>query len=450
MKELTKYGRGSLRELWVVAWPLVISSAANMFMLVGDRIVLAHYSASTFNASLGAMPWIWTAFVPLLTIVNIADVLVGRFNGSGEHGRIGPTVWQMLWFSAVLLVPLGIGGWFLAPHLLEQSFRELGTPYMRVLFPNVAISLASFGALAAFYTGRGKTRFVLAVSIGSNLLNVILDIILVFGIGPFPEMGIVGSAVGTVVATILSFFLFFVPFLSKKNNKAHRTRDLRLNGHLFGTCLRIGTPNGFAAFINFALWSWIAQVMAHFVPAENFTAFGVSQSVYFCMLFFIEGISFGVSIIVSNAYGANNWDAIVRNNHSWMKLAALAFVGSFLLMVLYPRPLLAIICSGAMTKSFYDTLRIMLLLSWIAIATESITLNLRQTLTAFGDTRFTMLVNIVSYSGIVVFPSYIFLRRTHSAASFLAAEAVSNIVMLFLYSIRFRRWLRLRPAPPAN
>ncbi|MDR0678642.1 MAG: MATE family efflux transporter [Puniceicoccales bacterium] len=450
MKELTKYRRGSLRELWAVAWPLVVSSAANMFMLVGDRIVLTHYSTDTFNACLGAMPWIWTAYFPLLTIVNIANVLVGRFNGSGEYWQIGPTVWQMLWFSVALLIPLGIGGWFLAPHLLERSFRELGTPYLRVLFPNVAVALAAFGALAAFYTGRGKTRFVLAVSVASNMLNVFLDIVLVFGIGPFPEMGIVGSAVGTVIATAVALSLFFVHFLSRENSAKFCTRDLRGNGHLFGTCLRVGTPNGFAAFINFALWSWIAQVMAHFVPAENFTAFGVSQSALYCMLFFIEGVSFGVGTIVSNAYGANDWDVVARNSRAWLKLSAIVFAGSFLLMVAYPRPLLAIICSGSMSESFYNILWTMLLLSWVAIATECVTFNLRQTLTAFGDTRFTMWVNIVFYSGIVVFPSYVLLRRTHSAAAFLAAEAVSNVAMLLLYSIRFRRWLRLRPAPPTD
>jgi MATE family multidrug resistance protein len=421
-----------------------------MFMLVGDRIVLAHYSADTFNANLGAMPWIWTAYCPILTIISIAGVLVGRFNGSGEYGRIGTTVWQMLWFSAVLLVPLAIAGWFLAPHLLAPGLRELGVPYLRILFPNVAISLAASGALAAFYTGRGKTGFVFVVSVVTNLLNVLLDIFLVFGIGPFPEMGIVGSAVGTVIATLAALFLFLFPFLSKKSAIEFRSRDMRFNRHLFWECLRIGAPNGFAAFVNFSLWSWIAQVMANFVPAENFTAFGVSQSAFYCMLFFIEGISFGVSTVVSNAYGANDWDTVVRNSRSWIKLSAIAFTASFLLMVAYPRPLVAIICSGSLPDSFYRMLYGMLILSWVAIASESVTFNLRQTLTAFGDTRFTMWVNIVFYSGIVVFPSYVLLRKTHDATSFLAAEALSNVVMVLFYATRFRRWLRLRPPPPAQ
>ncbi|MDR2667490.1 MAG: MATE family efflux transporter [Puniceicoccales bacterium] len=447
MKSLTKFARGSIGELWAISWPLIITSAANMFMLVGDRVVLMHYSAADFNASLGALPWVWTAYFPLLTIVSIANVLVGRFNGTGEYGKIGPTVWQMIWFSLVLLVPVGIGGWYLAPVLLADSLRELGVPYLRILLPSVPISLVIFGALASFYTGRGKTRFVSIVSIASNLLNLVLDVILVFGIGPFPELGISGAAIGTVISQFVALVLFFVPFLAPKNNGEFRTYAIGLDGRLLRACLRIGTPNGFAGFINFALWSLITQVMATNVPPENFTAFGVSQSAFYCLLFIVEGISLGVGIIVSNAYGAGDWHGIEKNSRSWIRLSILIFAASFILMVAYPKPIMAIICRGTDSASFDGVLGTMMFLTWIAMAGESVTYNLRQILTAFGDTRYTMVVNILFYSGVVIVPSYFLLHATHNAASFLCAEAVSHVFMLSAYALRFRRWLKFKPLP---
>jgi MATE family multidrug resistance protein len=447
MKSLTKFARGSIGELWAISWPLIITSAANMFMLVGDRVVLMHYSTADFNASLGALPWVWTAYFPLLTIVSIANVLVGRFNGTGEYWKIGPTVWQMIWFSLILLVPVGIGGWYVAPLLLAGNLRELGVPYLRILLPSVPISLATFGALAAFYTGRGKTRFVSFVSIASNLLNLGLDVVLVFGIGPFPELGIAGAAIGTVVSQFVALVFFLVPFLSSKSNAEFGTYAMGFDGHLFGACLRIGSPNGFAGFINFALWSWVTQVMAAHVPAENFTAFGVSQSAFYCLLFVVEGISLGVGIIVANAYGAGDWDTITKNSKSWIRLSILIFIASFLLLVAYPKPVMAIICREAGSDEFRRMLGIMMFLTWIAMAGESVTYNLRQILTAFGDTQYTMIVNIVFYSGVVVVPSYFLLRTTHDAASFLCAEAFSHVFMLGAYAMRFRRWLRLTPMP---
>jgi MATE family multidrug resistance protein len=419
-----------------------------MFMLVGDRIVLMYYSTDSFNASVGALPWVWTAYFPLLTIVSIANVLVGRFNGTGEYEKIGPAVWQMVWLSAMLFLPLGIGGLYVAPHLLSSNLRELGTPYLRILLPSVPLSLATFGAFASFYTGRGKTSFVSIVSVASNLLNLLLDITLVFGIGPFPECGIAGAALGTVLSQFVAVAFFVVPFLRKENAEKFNSRTTRFNGHLFLSCLRIGLPNGFAAFVNYALWSWITQVMACCVSAENFTAFGVSQSAFYCILFVVEGISLGVGIIVANAYGAGDWDVIEKNGKSWLKLSAPVFAISFLLLVAYPKPLMAIICRNIETDSFYGMLRTMMLLTWIAMASESMNFNLRQALTAFGDTKFTMHVNLVAYAGAVIIPSYFLLRTTRNAASLLGAEAISHAIMVTIYALRFRRWLRLRPIPP--
>ena len=187
--------------------------------------------------------------------------------------------------------------------------------------------------------------------------------------------------------------------------------------------------------------------MATYVPADNFTAFGVSQSAFYCLLFVVEGVSLGVGIIVANAYGAGNWDVITRNSRSWVKLSVLIFTVGFLLLVAYPKPIMTIICRGADSIQLSGTLATMMFLTWIAMAGESVTYNLRQILTAFGDTRYTMVVNILFYSGVVIVPSYFLLRSTHDASSFLCAEAISHIFMLSAYALRFRRWLRLRPLP---
>ncbi|MDR3116989.1 MAG: hypothetical protein LBT98_00200 [Puniceicoccales bacterium] len=442
MKALTKYAGGSMAELWAVSWPLIVTSAANMLMLFGDRIILAHYSREAFNANVATMPWVWAIYFPLFSIVFSANVLVGRYNGAGTYHKIGPAVWQMLWLSLGLLVPLVPLSWYLAPHLLSDSVRELGTPYLRIVLPSIPISLAAFGAMDAFFTGRGRTLFVSAVALLCNLLNLVLDVLLVFGIGPFPAMGICGAAWGTVISQFAGLFLLARFLFTEENGKNYRVFDARLDKKIFKECLRIGSPMALGGAVNFFLWSWILQVMASQVSADNYTAFGVSTTLFHLILFVVEGISLGVGTIVANAYGAGAWSVVERNSRSWMLLALAVAAVSFVALVLFPGPLLALFVSGPMEESFRRALRAMLLCCWIMGSFDCFGYNLRQILTAFGDTIFTTVVGLLGYGCLVIAPSYFALCLTHHAASFLAIETVGQGSIAIAFFFRYRRhWL---------
>jgi putative MATE family efflux protein len=353
----------------------------------------------------------------------------------------------MLWFSLALVVPMGIFAWFCSPYLLAESLRELGVPYLRILLPSVPISLAAFGALNAFFTGRGETRFVSVVSILCNVLNIALDIPFVLGWGPIPAMGIRGAAWATVISQCVALALFARYFFARRYAEKFQTRRRRFDGKIFMRCLRIGSPNALSALINFVFWSWILQVMVRFVPMENFRAFGISQSFFHTMLFFVEGVSLAVSTIDANAYGAHDWDMVARNTRSWIKLSVLVTAVSYAVVVAYPRPLLALFIHGPSDGTFRSTLAAMRFWTWLALAIASIDFNLRQALTAFGDTVFTMAVGLIGYALCAIVPGYFAIKITGDATYFLICETVSQSAIAVAYSLRYRRWITRRPAP---
>jgi MATE family multidrug resistance protein len=411
-------------------------------MTLGDRLVLAHYSQEAFNANVAVLPWVWTAYITGANIAFMANVFVGRFNGSGEYHKIGSTVWQMLWFGLLLFVPLIPVGIFLAPHLLASCVREMGTPYLAVLISGVPIGLIGFCILPAFFSGRGKTKLVFCVVLLCNLLNLLFDSVLVFGLGPFPKLGMVGAAWGTVLADLVAAIFWAILFFQKSNREQYGTNRWRFDPKLFSRCLSIGAPNAVSAFINFFLWSWILQVIATYVDANNFAAFGVSHTVYTALFFLIEGIGQAVDTIDSNAFGAKNWPMIESNMRSWLKLSCAIMAITFSIMIVYPKPFFWLIIRREMPPNFYPILAHMMLLSWLAIGAEAFNFNLRNMLTAFGDTVFSMIASIICYSCVVVTPSYLALRMTHDAASFLAIEAVSQVIIMVVFFLRYRfRWV---------
>jgi MATE family multidrug resistance protein len=438
MERLTKHENGSFGELWAIAWPLMVATSSNSLMILGDRLVLAHYSLAAFNANTGCAPWFWTVTMPLFAIISASNVLTGRFNGARQWDRIGPAVWQMIWLClAIFFLLLPLSG-FLASHLLAANLRELGTPYLQLLLLSAPINLLAFGALGSFYTGRGKTFFISAIALVCNGLNLILDYLLVFGIGPFPEMGMRGAAWATILAQLVAVAIFAAFFFTPTNGKIYGVFRCAFAKKLLDECLHIGLPNAVSNLLNFALWSWILQIIACTVSPENFTAFGIAHTIYVTLFFCVEGTGLAVRSIVSNAYGANNWKAIAKNRRSWFRMGVFLTALLFLCMVLYPVPFVGLFLPQPPSPTFSHAIRWMLFFGWASLAVEGISFPLRQTLIAFGDTTFTMVANILCYGAMVAIPGYFSVKYSRDATIFLAIELVSQMLFALAFQWRLR------------
>src|SRR5579871_2099171 len=110
---LTRYPEGSVRELWTISFPLMISTLAMLSMIFTDRIFLAHYSLGALNASVNAGTLAWAFMAGIGMITAMSEVFVAQYNGAKLFDRIGSPVWQMIWFSVfsfLISVPLAIWG----------------------------------------------------------------------------------------------------------------------------------------------------------------------------------------------------------------------------------------------------------------------------------------------------------------------------------------------------
>ncbi|MDR3273915.1 MAG: MATE family efflux transporter [Puniceicoccales bacterium] len=445
--QLTKYAPGSIRELWTIAWPLIISSAANVFMILADRVIVAKYSNAAFQALSGTITWWWTIYLAALNIALVADVFVGRFNGSKNHKKIGSAVWQMIWFSVALFPVMIVLAIWVAPYLLAENLRPLGLPYMRILLVTIPIPLAAMGALGSFFTGRGRTRIILYVSIICNVINVFLDIALVFGLGPFPELGIIGAGIATISAQTIELLLFSLLVFRRKNNVAYNIFDCRFDAKLFLESLKIGLPNAIDCLVGGGLWCFVIQTAALNVSSEHFTILFMSQTCYTTMYFMVEGVGQGVGIIVSNAYGAKNWDTIKKNMRSWTRLALITGVLAFIVLVLYPRPLIFLLSPRDVTVTGPLLLQALFTM-WIWMFTDAYAFNLRMSLTAFGDTRFTMVASPLCFAILCALPSYIGLHFFHNILYIGLSGACAYFTYSTICFIRIKkRLMRIQHSP---
>lgn len=307
--KLTPFPVGSLREIVTVSWPLILGLLSNSLMMFTDRLFLANYSLTSLSAAAtGGMAALMLSILPLV-VAGMSEVFVGRLNGEEVHSGIGKTVWQMIWFS-LATGPLFMGiSRVLAPILFYGSpLIDLEGSYFIVLSDyNMfwCLSLAMMG----FYIGIGKSKIVMWASVAGNSLNILLDYLLIFGIGPFPEMGIEGAALATGICSIFIAGLLGLGFLSAKNHAVYGTRDFKFIPILFKESITIGLPAGLSRFMEMLALMVFLRAVAFSGP-ENLTIIAIVQSILILFTFCTEGLSKAVTAIISNLIGAGKYPVI--------------------------------------------------------------------------------------------------------------------------------------------
>jgi MATE family multidrug resistance protein len=242
--KLTKHPSGSLKELFVISFPLMLSFLSNYLMLFFDRLILANYSLEAMNAASAAALFCMVFQYGAIGITSVAEVFVGQYNGSKRYNIVASPVWQMIWFSIMLfpiffLVAKFTGSFFLP----DYHFKDFGLPYFQwILYFNVFVAIST--SLASFFIGIGKVKLITIVTIISNILNILLDLILIFGIKNFiPPLATKGAAIATGISQVFQVILLFFFFLNKKNNKKYKTHHLRFKPKLIIKCLKVGAPS---------------------------------------------------------------------------------------------------------------------------------------------------------------------------------------------------------------
>ena len=240
------------KAVWMIAWPTMLQNLIGGLQGMIDHAMVGHYVGFTGNAAIGVSWQIFLVVIMFITsLYSGMGVLVARFAGRGDHETVNRTVYQAFLTSAGLsfgvLAPLG---WFLSPWLLtvvnaEAAVQAEALPYLRIMF------VASFGMLMFFMLGgalraAGDARTPLRLGVALTVLNILLNVILIRGLGPIPAFGTAGAAMGTVIAGgIVSLVALYLLFADRLVVAFHRTMSWRPDLTIIRQLFRFGLPTGF-------------------------------------------------------------------------------------------------------------------------------------------------------------------------------------------------------------
>ncbi|CUI16666.1 putative multidrug efflux protein [Candidatus Protochlamydia naegleriophila] len=417
--KLTSHPPGSMRELWKISFPLMLSLMSVSLMLFLDRLFLSRYSLDALNASANGGVLVQFMQFWCISTVSIAEVFVGRYNGARKIEKLGQPVWQMIWLSLASVfwfVPLGLwaGPYFFhedAHYLLEIDYFK----YLMCFGPMAALS----GALSAFYIGQGQVKFVTCVMGISNLINIGLDMVFIFGWEPIvPSMGIKGAALATGIAQTSQALILGCNFLNARNRKEKGTGRWHFNKRLFRKSLSIGLPNAVAHTLELMAWVIIFHLMTK-LGSDYITVVTVAQSIFFLFTFMTEGVSKGATAIAANFFGSQQQDLVWKLLKSGLKLYLFVFLFLGLILVWNPDPLIRLFLAHDMVLSpaTQSTLHAACFWVWLFFLFDGINWLLIGLLTAAGDTRFIMKVGGAGPWLVALLPIYLFVFKWGAPAN---------------------------------
>jgi len=404
---------GGYREVLVIAIPLILSTATWSIQHFVDRMFLTWYSPETIAAAMPAGMLNFTIISIFMGTAGYVSTFVAQYYGARRYHRIGPALWQGIYISL-------IGGLVLlcVIPLAEPTFRLIGhSPqiqqheviYFQILCLGGGAYIGSY-ALSGFFSGRGQTWPVMWVNVATTAVNLILDYALIFGHWGFPELGIRGAAIATVVAGLFSLLVFFVLLLTGENDTIYHTRrGWRLEKDLLGRLLRFGFPSGVQFFLEIGAFTGFVLVVGRLgtasLAATNI-AFNINTLAFMPMI----GCGIAISVLVGQYLGAQKPYIAQSAVYSGFHLTFFYMASIAAAYVLLPDLFVAPFAHQADPEGFAEIYGYsVVLLRFVAVYCLFDTMNIIfcSAIKGAGDTRFVMIMTTFLSVFILIIPVYL-------------------------------------------
>ncbi|MEO2034333.1 MAG: MATE family efflux transporter [Planctomycetaceae bacterium] len=415
---------GSLRELLQVAVPLMLSAGTLSIMNAADRAMLTGWSRDSLAAVTPAGMMYWTIVCIPIGMILYANTFIAQFDGAGQPQKMMASLWQAIWLALVcgtllMLCPL-ISGPALSLTTQPAAVIAEEKAYFDTLCLGCPLMMLTT-ALSCFYSGRRRTRVILAVNLFSVMVNFGVDYLLIFGRAGFPALGIQGAALATLSARFCEVVIYTTLITRKANRRQFRLFACwKPDRELLVKFLRFGFPSGAHYFVDnlgFTAFLFILGSLSRDALAASNLAFGINALIYVPLL----GFGTAVQTLVGHHIGADLKAAATRTTWNAVILATVWTGAMAVMLVVFPvlclQPFLAFAQSGKGVEAIESILpTAAMLLQFVAVYSvfDALAVVFASSLRGAGDTVFPMLLTMFSSWFIMALPAWWIVRQEGS------------------------------------
>lgn len=332
-------GPGGIREMLVIALPMVASNACDTVMIFTDRLFLSRLGSEKMSAAMGGGLTSFMLMTFFMGLIGYSTALVAQYFGAGRKERCPAVITQGLILCLIaypiILACRPLGLWLFDIMHIPAAQLAPQKIYFNILLFGSLISLLR-SCLSCFFSGVGSTRIVMISTFTAMIVNVALDYLFIFGKLGLPAMGIAGAAYATLIGGFCGLVILLMAYFGRQNRDLYAVmQSFHFDWTVMKKLLRFGYPSGVEFFLNLLAFD-IMVLMFH---AIGLTAAAAVTVVFnWDMVSFIPliGIHIGVISLVGRYMGAGNPDTAHRATLSGLKLAWIYSFCTFLAFAIFP------------------------------------------------------------------------------------------------------------------
>ena len=441
------------KQILLVAFPLILSTGSWSIQQFVDRMFLSWYSTDALAAALPAGILSFTLISIFLGTAGYVNTFVAQYQGANREDRIGSVMWQGLYVSL-------IGGFvvfltFFARQNIfdiighEAAVREFEIEYWKYLSVGGFFPIG-IAAVSSFFSGRGKTYPLMWISFAATLVNIVLNYLLIFGKFGFPEMGIAGAGLSTIVSQGFNFLILLsMAFDSNNNSRFGTVSGWRFDLLLFKRLIKFGLPNGIQIFLDVAAFSIFLLIIGRLGPTE-LAASNIAINISLLAFMPMTGIGIAISMLVGRALGSNKPDLADRATISTLQIA-FVYMGSFsMLYLIFPDMFIYPFAANSEASRF-EEIRVLAVMTMKFVAAwallDCLGITISSALKGAGDTFFIMVSNTVISFIVLIVPTYLALEIFGLGLAAAWSASVTYVIILTItFVLRYKtgKWRSMR------
>lgn len=343
--------------------PMILSMALQAVYNIVDSAFVGNMRTGS-EAALNALTLVFPVQM-LMVAVGIgtgvgANALLARTLGQGNSEKAAKVAGNSLFLGAVIYLACLLFGIFgvkayISSQTSDAEVLAMGTSYLRIccIF---SFGIVFFSMFEKLLQATGRSLYSTIGQVTGAVINIILDPIMIYGLGPFPEMGVAGAAYATVIGQVASAALLFVFHIRLNREFAHAPVYLKPDAGIIKGIYVIGLP----AIIAQALMSIMVYVMnliLKFDPSAQ-TAYGLFYKVQQFVLFLAFGLRDAITPIIAFAHGMGNEERIRSGIRYGLMYTALLMIIGIIITEVFPGAFASLFNAGQSREYFISAMQI--------------------------------------------------------------------------------------------
>ncbi|KGE16555.1 MATE family efflux transporter [Paenibacillus wynnii] len=324
--------------VFAITWPIFIEILFHILMGTVDTFMLSHISDEVVSA-VGISRQLIEFSIILFNLLGLGvGVVISQLIGAGRVQDVSQTAASALTFNLIFgllisLIFITSRDTLLSFYDVPQNVHNDAALYMMLVGGSLFLEALMLTA-GPVIRSHGYTRDTMFIGIGMNILHLIGNSLLIFGWLGFPQLGIMGAAISTIISRIIACIGIFILLYKRVGEPIHFRYYFTMKWQELTAILKIGIPSGLE-WLSYHISNMLITRFVTFMGLTAVTAHVYSNTIVYFFMIFGMAIGEGTEIIVARLIGSGQKEKAYRQLLSSLKWAMGITTGTLVVGIMF-------------------------------------------------------------------------------------------------------------------